>query len=129
MKNKKTLIASIILSFLSIMMLCIISFGGPTIMHGIKVMIELLGYFGISIIINLLLLIYINKRWTNALYIILMTIVLINEIIMFVDKFIFTLTVGLQSLVYIYGFMLIYLLTIILVITGIVKFVKSKINI
>ena len=132
MKNKKTMIASIILSCLSILMLCITCVGGPTTMYNIMAMLEGFGYFGISIIINLLLLIYINNHWTDALYIVLMTIVLINEIILFVDKFIYTFIVGDQRfgfmVIYLYGIMSIYLLTIILAITAIVKFVKSKIN-
>ena len=132
MKNKKIMIASIILSSLTILMLCIIGLGNwlrcPTMMPSIIGMFETLGYFGIPLIINLLLVVYVNKRWMNALYIALMIIVLINELIMFVDSFIITLTVGPQALVYVYGFTLIYLLTIILAITAIVKFVKSKIN-
>lgn len=115
MKNKKTKIASIILSCLSILMFIIM----PSM--------DLTG-LGLFIIINMLLLMYIDKLWTNVLYITLMIIFFINLFIMFLDLGIFHFTVGPQGFVYVYGLSLIYLLTIILAITAIVKFVKSKIN-
>lgn len=101
-------------------------------MYNIKGMLNVFEWVGISITINVFLLIYIDKRWTYALYIVLMTVVLINEIIKFVDIFICTFIVGDQRygfmVIYLYGIMSIFLLTIILAITAIVEFVKSKIN-
>ena len=128
MKYKKTMIASIILSCLSILMFIIMPSKTETIRERILEIIDEVTGFGLFIIINMSLLIYINKLWTNVLYITLMTIFFINLFIMFLDLVIFHFTVGLQGLVYVYGLSLIFPLTIILVITAIVKFVKSKIN-
>lgn len=128
MKCKKTMIASIILSCLSILMFIIMPSMEETIRERILEIIDEVTGFGLFIIINMLLLMYIDKLWTNVLYITLMTIFFINLFIMFLDLGIFHFTVGLQGLVYACGLSLIFPLTIILVITGIVKFVKSKIN-
>lgn len=128
MKYKKTMIASIILSCLSILMFIIMPSKTETIRERILEIIDSVTGFGLFIIINMSLLIYINKLWTNVLYITLMTIFFINLFIMFLDLAIFHFTVGLQGLVYAYGLSLIFPLTIILVITAIVKIVKSKIN-
>lgn len=128
MKYKKTMIASIILSCLSILMFIIMPSKTETIRERILEIIDSVTGFGLFIIINMLLLMYIDKLWTNVLYIILMTIFFINLFIMFLDLGIFHFTVGPQGFVYVYGLSLIYLLTIILAITAIVKFVKSKIN-
>lgn len=128
MKYKKTMIASIILSCLSILMFIIMPDKTQTIRERILVIIDSVTFCGLFIIINILLLIYINKLWTNVFYITLMTVFFINLFIGFLDLAIFHFTVGLQGLVYVYGLSLIFLLTIILVITAIVKFVKSKIN-
>ena len=128
MKYKKTMIASIILSCLSILMFIIMPEKTQTIRERILVIIDSVTFCGLFIIINILLLIYINKLWTNVFYITLMTVFFINLFIGFLDLAIFHFTVGLQGLVYVYGLSLIFLLTIILVITAIVKFVKSKIN-
>lgn len=128
MKNKKTMIASIILSCLSILMFVIMPSKTETIRERILEIIDSVTGFGLFMIINMSLLIYINKLWTNVLYITLMTIFFINLFIMFLDLAIFHFTVGLQGLVYTYGLSLIFPLTIILVITGIVKFVKNKLN-
>lgn len=128
MKCKKTMIASIILSCLSILMFIIMPSMEETIRERILEIIDEVTGFGLFIIINMLLLMYIDKLWTNVLYITLMTIFFINLFIMFLDLGIFHFTIGLQGLVYACGLSLIFPLTIILVITGIVKFVKSKIN-
>lgn len=133
MENQNAIIASMILSWLSILMLSITCVGGPTIMYNIRVMsMNVFEWVAISITINLGLLIFIDKRWTYALYIVLMTVVLINEIIKFVDIFIYTFIVGDQRygfmVIYLYGIMSIFLLTIILAITAIVEFVKIKRN-
>lgn len=128
MKCKKTMIASIILSCLSILMFIIMPSMEETIRERILEIIDEVTGFGLFIIINMLLLMYIDKLWTNVLYITLMTIFFINLFIMFLDLGIFHFTVGLQGLFYACGLSLIFPLTIILVITGIVKFVKSKIN-
>lgn len=128
MKYKKTMIASIILSCLSILMFIIMPSKTETIREQILEIIDSVTGFGLFIIINMLLLMYIDKLWTNVLYITLMTIFFINLFIMFLDLAIFHFTVGLQGLVYAYGLSLIFPLTIILVITAIVKLVKSKIN-
>lgn len=132
-ENENAIIASMILSWLSILMLSTTGIGGgPTTMYNTKVMLDVGENVGILITINLFLLIYIDKRWTYALYIVFMTIVPINAIINLVDRFIYTFIVGDQRyvfwVIYLYGIMLIYLLTIILAITAIVEFVKSKIN-
>ncbi len=128
MKYKKTMIVSIILSCLIILMFIIMPSKTETIRVRILEIIDSVTGFGLFIIINMSLLIYINKLWTNVLYITLMTIFFINLFIMFLDLAIFHFTVGLQGLVYVYGLSLIFPLTIILVITAIVKLVKSKIN-
>ena len=99
-----------------------------TIRERILEIIDEVTGFGLFIIINMLLLMYIDKLWTNVLYITLMTIFFINLFIMFLDLGIFHFTVGLQGLVYACGLSLIFPLTIILVIAAIVKLVKSKIN-
>lgn len=128
MKCKKTMIASIILSCLSILMFIIMPSMEETIRERILEIIDEVTGFGLFIIINMLLLMYIDKLWTNVLYITLMTIFFINLFIMFLDLGIFHFTVGLQGLVYACGLSLIFPLTIILVIAAIVKLVKSKIN-
>ena len=131
MKNENTIIASMILTFLSLLTLSITCVGGPTIMYNIRVMsMNVFQWVGISITINLFLLVFVDKRWTNTLYIVLMTVVLINEIIKFVDIFIYTFIVGDQRygfmVIYLFGIMSIFLLTIILAITATVEFVKIK---
>lgn len=126
MKNKKTMIASIILSCLSILMLTITPDRSSTIGERISIFIETLVAFGLSIIINMLLLMYINKLWTNVLYIVLMIIIFIGQFIFCLWFYIFVpLDIALVSFA---SLTLLYLLTIILVITAIVKFVKSRIN-
>lgn len=126
MKNKKTMIASIILSCLSILMLIITPDRSSTIWERISSIIETLVAFGLSIIINMILLMYINKLWTNVLYIVLMIIIFIGQVMWCLRFYIF---VPLQiALVSFTSLTLLYLLTIILALTAIVKFVKSKVN-